>query len=70
MFIMSLDSRVRLEARESWRAVARVVSDRWPRFFGADPEMGVSAFASYVAALESEEAAAARLADLQRATAA
>jgi hypothetical protein len=66
MFIKSQQSRARLEALETWRAAARLASARWERFLGAEPEMRVIAFASYVAALDSEEAAAADLADLAR----
>jgi hypothetical protein len=69
MFITS-HSRDRREALESWRDAARLASDRWHRFLGAEPEMRVFAFASYVAALDSEEAAAAHLANVEHATAA
>ena len=58
----SQQSRVRLEALEIWRASAHLVSTRWDRFLHAEPEMRIFAFASYVAALDSEEAAAADLA--------
>ena len=57
----SQHSRDRLEALEAWRAAAHVVSVRWDRFLHAEAEMRVFAFASYVAALDSEEAAAADL---------
>jgi hypothetical protein len=66
----SQQSRLRLEALEAWRAAAYVVSTRWERFLHAEPEMRVFAFASYVAALDSEEAAAADLAALARPAAA
>ena len=69
MFIES-QSRARLEALESWREAARLASDRWHGFIGAEPEMRGFAFASYVAALDSEEAAAADLAQFAHATAA
>lgn len=58
----SQQSRRRLEALETWRAAARLVSARWERFLGAAPELRIFAFAAYVAALDSEEAAAADLA--------
>ena len=65
MFITrSQQSRIRREAFEAWRAAAHLVSARWERFVHAEPEMRVFAFASYVAALDSEEAAAADLAAL------
>jgi hypothetical protein len=58
----SQQSPVRLEALQIWRAAAHLVSIRWDRFLHAEPEMRVSAFASYVAALDFEEAAASDLA--------
>ena len=67
---LSQQSRVRLEALEIWRAAAHLVSARWARFRDAEPEMRVFAFASYVAALDSEEAAAADLAAIARPAAA
>jgi hypothetical protein len=70
MTIKPQQSRAPLEALETWRAAARLVSARWERFLEADPEMRVFAFASYVAALDSEEAAAADLAELARLVAA
>ena len=63
-------SRVRGEALDTWRAAAHLVSARWDRFVHAEPEMRVFAFASYVAALDCEEAAAADLAALARPVAA
>jgi hypothetical protein len=54
-------SRLRREALETWRAAACLVVCRWDRFLDADPETRVFAFASYVAALDCEEAAAADL---------
>ena len=63
MFITrSQQSRAHGEALQAWRAAAHLVSTRWDRFLHAGPEMRVFAFASYVAALDSEEAAAADLA--------
>jgi hypothetical protein len=66
----SQQSRARAKALEIWRAAAHVVSTRWERFLRAGPEMRVFAFASYVAALDAEEAAAANLAVLARPAAA
>ena len=63
-------SRIRCEALEAWRAAAHLVSARWDRFLHAEPEMRVFAFASYVSALDCEEAAAADLAALARPAAA
>jgi hypothetical protein len=70
MFIKSHRSRLQLEALETWREAARLASDRWERFLCAEPEMRMFAFASYVASLESEEVAAANLAELTRLAAA
>jgi len=67
---MSQQPRARLEALGNWRAAAHLVSLRWDRFVHAEPEMRVFAFASYVAALDSEEAAAADLAAIARPAAA
>ncbi len=36
MFIKSDQSRLRLEALETWREAARLVSDRWERFLRAE----------------------------------
>jgi hypothetical protein len=63
-------ARVRGEALETWRAAAHCVSARWDRFVHAEPELRVFAFASYVAALDCEEAAAADLAALAQPVAA
>ncbi|MBV9680718.1 MAG: hypothetical protein JO046_02925 [Solirubrobacterales bacterium] len=63
-------SRIRLEALERWRAAAQLVSARWERFLHTEPEMRIFAYASYVAALDSEEAAAAYLEAVARPAAA
>ena len=71
MFITrSQQPSARLEALEIWRAAAHLVSTRWDRFLHAEPEMRVFAFASYVAALDSEEAAAEYLAAIAQPAAA
>jgi hypothetical protein len=49
-------------ALEAWRDAARLVSDRWAVFVEAEPLTRQWAFASYVTALDAEEAAAAALA--------
>jgi hypothetical protein len=51
-------------ARKQWRDAARVVSARWEVFLAAEPETRAFAFASYTAALDAEEAAAAAMATL------
>ena len=66
----SQQSRVRLEALEAWRAAAHLVSARWERFLYTEPQMRIFAYASYVAALDSEEAAAAYLQAVARPAAA
>ena len=44
--------------RERWRDAANVVAARWEAFLHAEAEAPGFAFASYVAALDAEEAAA------------
>jgi len=56
---LSFAGRGRAEALEVWRAAADLVSTRWRTFLEAEPESRRWAFASYVAALDAEEAAAA-----------
>jgi hypothetical protein len=51
-------------ARERWREAARLVSTRWEVFLATEPERRALAFASYTAALDAEESAAATLASL------
>ena len=48
-------------ALERWREAASVVSLRWAAFVAAEPVTRRWAFASYVAALDAEDAAAAEL---------
>jgi hypothetical protein len=52
------------EAIAVWRAAARLVSVRWQTFLDADAESRRLAFASYLAALDAEDAAAADVAAL------
>jgi len=47
-----------------WREAADLVSIRWQLFLEAESEGRQWAFASYVAALDAEEAAAADMAEL------
>ena len=54
----------RAEALETWRSAALLVSERWRTFLEAESESRRWAFASYVAALDAEEAAAADVAGL------
>jgi len=54
----------RAQALEVWREAEQLVSTRWDVFLAAEPEARRFAFASYVAALDAEEAAATELASL------
>ena len=47
----------RAQALEEWRDAEQLVSTWWDAFVQADPESRRFAFASYVAALDAEEAA-------------
>jgi hypothetical protein len=53
---------LRAQALEVWRHAEYIVSERWDAFLTAEPEVRRWAFASYVAALDAEEAAANELA--------
>ena len=52
----------RAQALEVWRDAEHLVATRWQGFVKAEPEARRFAFASYVAALDAEEVAAAELA--------
>ena len=56
----------RAQALDAWREAANLVSTRWQLFLAAESEGRQWAFASYVAALNAEEAAAADLAAIAR----
>jgi hypothetical protein len=64
MFLIQSQSRAQAEAFMGWREAADLVSSRWRTFLDAEPEARRFAFASYVAALDTEEAAAADMAAL------
>ena len=51
-------------ALDTWREAASLVAARWRAFGDAEPESRKRAFASYLAALDAEEAAAADMAAL------
>ena len=55
-------ARSRARALDTWREAARVVGLRWQVFIEAEPANRSWAFASYTAALDAEEAAAADMA--------
>jgi hypothetical protein len=59
-----------VEALETWRSAAGLVGTRWQLFLEADPVSRSWAFASYLAALDAEEAAAADLSALSTSLAA
>lgn len=59
---LSFADRGQAEALEVWRAATDLVSTRWQTFLEAEAESRRWAFASYVAALDAEEAAAADVA--------
>jgi hypothetical protein len=60
----------RTQALETWREAASLVATRWENFLDSEPESRAFAFASYVAALDAEEAAAADMAALASSAAA
>jgi hypothetical protein len=59
-----LAARSQAQALDAWREAADLVSIRWQLFLEAESEGRQWAFASYVAALDAEEAAAADMAEL------
>ena len=69
MFLTDRTTRIladhaRARALETWRVAAQLVSTRWEIFLHAERERRSWAFASYVAALNAEEAAAAEMAQV------
>jgi hypothetical protein len=58
------------QAHEIWRDAASLVATRWQVFLESEPQSRAWAFASYVAALDAEEAAAADMAALSSSIAA
>jgi hypothetical protein len=59
MFLTGLSqTRASRDAYEAWRVAARLVSMRWQAFLDAGSETRRLAFASYLAALDAEQAAA------------
>jgi hypothetical protein len=57
-------ARAQAGALETWRDAERLVGLRWRAFVDAEPADRSSAFASYVEALDAEEAAATDMATL------
>jgi hypothetical protein len=64
-----LAARGREQSLEKWRDAAESVGARWEAFLEAGPESRARAFASYVAALDGEQAAALEMAGLLSSTA-
>ena len=62
--------RSRARALETWRDAADLVAIRWRVFLEREPVSRTWAFASYVAALDAEEAAAADMAAVSSSAAA
>jgi hypothetical protein len=62
--IQSPQSRAESRAFDIWREAADLVGRRWSVYLAVDPEARTFAFASYVAALDAEEAASFELAAL------
>jgi hypothetical protein len=62
----ALAVRGQAQALDAWREAANLVSTRWQLFLEAESEGRPWAFASYLAALDAEEAAAADMAALAR----
>jgi hypothetical protein len=60
----TLTGRSRARALETWRGAESLVATCWELFLESESESRARAFASYVAALDAEEAAAAELAGL------
>jgi hypothetical protein len=55
-------------ARWGWRDAARLVATRWDTFLASEAALRPLAYASYLAALDAEEAAAAEVARSTRGT--
>ena len=64
MFIIQSQTRADDVAFIDWREAADLVSSRWRTYVDSEPVGRRFAFASYMAALDAEEAAAADMAGL------
>jgi hypothetical protein len=65
MFLTQLQqSRAQSHALDAWREAADLVWRRWTIYRAVEPEARTFAFASYVAALDAEQAAAGEIAAL------
>ena len=70
MFLIKSQTRAQGIALMEWREAAELVSSRWQAYVDAEPEGRAFAFASYLSALDAEEAAAAGIGALVSQTAA
>jgi hypothetical protein len=70
MFAIRSQTRAQAIAVMEWREAAELVSSRWQTYVDAEPEGRAFAFASYLSALDAEEAAAAAIGSLVSRTAA
>jgi hypothetical protein len=59
MFLIRSQTRAQGIALMEWREAAELASSRWQTYLDAEPEGRAFAFASYLSALDAEEAAAA-----------
>jgi len=59
MFLIKSQTRAQGIALMEWREAAELVSSRWQTYMDSEPEGRAFAFASYLSALDAEEAAAA-----------
>ena len=64
MFTIQSQTHAEAEAFLDWREAADLVSSRWRTYVDSEPVGRGFAFASYIAALDAEEAAAADMAGL------
>ena len=59
MFLIKSQTRAQGIALMEWREAAELVSSRWQTYLDVEPQGRAFAFASYLSALDAEEAAAA-----------
>ena len=61
MFLIKSQTRAQAIALMEWREAAELASSRWQMYLDPEPEGRAFAFASYLSALDAEEAAAAEM---------
>jgi hypothetical protein len=64
MFLIQPQTHAQAAALMEWRETAELVSSRWRTYLDAERAGRAFAFASYLSALDAEEAAAANMAAL------